>query len=62
MFEVDYYNILIIGIDIIRLHMNIISKLVFSIILHLFLLYILLEGEYQSFSLVVFFINPQLDS
>ena len=40
------YNILTIGIDIIRFHVNIISELVFSIILWLFLLHIPLEGEY----------------
>ena len=44
--QVDCYIILTIGIDIIEFHVNIISELVFSIILHLFLLHNLLEGEY----------------
>ena len=39
-------HILTIGIDIIGFCVKIISELVFSIILHLFLLHILLEGEY----------------
>ena len=33
-------------VDIIRFHMSIIYELVFSIILHLNILYILMEGEY----------------
>ena len=45
-FEVDCYKILTIGIDIIRFCVNIIGELVFSIILHLFLFHVLLEGEY----------------
>ena len=45
-FKVNCYNILTIGIDIIGFCINIISELVFSIILHIFLLHILLEGEY----------------
>ena len=44
-FLVDCYNILTIGISILGFFVNIISELVFSIILHLFLLF-LLEGEY----------------
>ena len=46
--QVDCYNILTVGIGIIRFHVNKISELDFSIILHLFLLYILLEGEYYN--------------
>ena len=45
-FKVDCYDILAIGIDIIGFNVNIISDLGFSIILYLFLLYIILEGEY----------------
>ena len=45
-FKVDCYNILTIRIDIIGFCVNIIGELVTSIILHLFLLHILLEGEY----------------
>ena len=45
-FKVDYYNILTIGIDNIESYVNIISELVFSIILHIFQLHILLEGKY----------------
>ena len=45
-FKVDCYDILIIGIDIIGFDVNIIGELVFIIILYLFLLHILLEGEY----------------
>ena len=37
---------LTVGIDIIGFDINIISELVFIIILYLFLLHILLEGEY----------------
>ena len=44
-FEVDCYDILTIGIDIIGFDVNIIRELVFTIILYLFLLHILLEGE-----------------
>ena len=45
-FQVDCYDILTIGIDIIRFDIKIISELVFSIILYLFLFHIHLEGEY----------------
>ena len=45
-FKVDCYNILIVGIDIIGFDVNILSDLDFTIILYLFLLHILLEGEY----------------
>ena len=45
-YEVDCYDILTIGIDIIRFEVKIISELVFTIILYLFLLHIYLEGEY----------------
>ena len=45
-FRVDCYDILTIGIDIIGFDVNIISDLGFTIILYLFLLHILLEGEY----------------
>ena len=58
-FLVDCYNILTIRIDIIGIYMNIISELVFFIILHLFLFYILLA---KVVSLVVLFINSQLVS
>ena len=40
------YNIFIVEINIIEFHVNIISDLGFTIILYLFLLCILLEGEY----------------
>ena len=50
-------------IGIIRFHMNIIHELVFSLILHLFLLYIFFwKVNTTFFSLVVFFINSQLVS
>ena len=45
-FKVDCYDILTVWIDIIGFDVNIISKLVFTIILYLFLLHILLDGEY----------------
>ena len=45
-FYIDYYDILIVGIDLIGFDVNIINELVFTIILYLFLLHILLEGEY----------------
>ena len=45
-FKVDCYDILTIEIDIIRFDVNIISDLGFTIILYLFLLHIILEGEY----------------
>ena len=45
-FRVDCYDILAIGIDIIGFDVNIISDSGFTIILYLFLLHILLEGEY----------------
>ena len=45
-FEVDCYDILTIRIDIIGFDVNIISKFVLTIILCLFLLHILFEGEY----------------
>ena len=44
-FKVDCYNILVVGINIIEFHVNIISELVFLIILHLFLLHILLKDD-----------------
>ena len=44
-FQIDCYNILTFGIDIIGSYVNIIRALVFCIILHLFLLHVLLEGE-----------------
>ena len=59
-FYVDCNDILTIGIDIIRFDINIIRELIFTIILYLFLLHIHLEGEYLSFSLIIFFINSQL--
>ena len=40
------FNFLTIGIDIIGFSIKIISELVFTIILYLFLLHILLEGGY----------------
>ena len=49
-----------IGIDMIEFVVNIISELVFIIILYLFLFHILLEGGYYFFSLVLFFINSLL--
>ena len=54
-FKVDWYDILTIGIDIIGFDVNIISDLGFTIILFLFLLHILLEGEYYSFFTCNFF-------
>ena len=45
-FKVDYYIILTIGIDIFEFDVNIISDIGFTIILYLFLLHFLLEGEY----------------
>ena len=54
-FQVDCYNILTIGIGIIRFHVNIISELDFAIILHDFLLYIFLEVEYYNFFACGFF-------
>ena len=42
----DCYDIFTVGIDIIRFEVKIISELVFTIILYLFLLHIHLEGEY----------------
>ena len=45
-FEVDCYDIFTIGIDSIGFDVNIISKLVFTIIFCFFLLHILFEGEY----------------
>ena len=45
-FRVDCYDILTVGIDIIGLDVNIISDIGFTIILYLFLLHVLLEGEY----------------
>ena len=54
-FYVDCYDILTVGIDIIRFDINIISELVFTIILYLFLLHIHLEGKYLSFFTYNFF-------
>ena len=54
-FEVDCYNIVTFESGIVRFHVNIISELDFSIILHLFLLYIFLEGEYYNFFTCDFF-------
>ena len=45
-FLVDCYDILTVGIEIIEFDINIISELVFTVILYLFLLHIPLEGEY----------------
>ena len=45
-FEVDCYDIITIGIDIIRFEVKIISELIFTVILYLFLLHIHLESEY----------------
>jgi len=45
-FWVDCYDILTVEIDIIGFDVNIISELVFTIILYLFLLHIHLEDEY----------------
>ena len=45
-FKVYFYDILTVGIEIIEFDVNIIRELVFTIILYLFLLHILLEGEY----------------
>ena len=58
----DCYNILTIGIYIIGLCVNIISELVFSIILDIFLLYILLEGKYYSFFTYDFFQKLSIQS
>ena len=49
-----------IGIDNIGFSINIISELVFAIILHFFLIHILLEDEYLGFFTYIFFIDPQL--
>ena len=46
MFWIDCYDIITIGIDIVGFCVNIVSELVLSIILHLVLLHIFLEGEY----------------
>ena len=54
-FYVDCYNILTFGIGIVRFHYNIIRELEFLIILHLFLLYIFLEGKYYIFFTFGFF-------
>ena len=56
-FLVDRYNILSVHIVIIGFHVNILSELVFSIILHLFLLHILLEDEYCKFFHLQFFLQ-----
>ena len=53
-FKVDCYNILTIAIGIIIFHVNIISELDSSIILHIWKLNTII------FSLVVLFINSQL--
>ena len=53
-FQVDCYDILTIGIDIIGFDINITSELDFTIILYFFLLHILLEGEYQSIFTCIF--------
>ena len=49
-FLINYYNILIIGIDIIEFYINAYCDLVFTIILYLFLFHIFLKGAYQDFS------------
>ena len=49
-----------IGMDNIEFYANIINKFVFSIIVHLFSVYILLEGDPKVFSFVILFINSQL--
>ena len=54
-FNVDCYDILTIGLDIIRFGINITSELVFIIILYFFLLHIHLEGGYLSFFICNFF-------
>ena len=45
-FQIDWYTILTVGIDIIGFSVNIISELVFTIILYLFVFHVLLEGGY----------------
>ena len=45
-FQVDCYDILTVGNDIIEFNVNTINELVFTIILYPFLYHILLEGEY----------------
>ena len=47
-FQVDCYDILIVGIVIIGFDVNLISDLDFTIILYLFLLHILLGGGYKK--------------
>ena len=54
-FQSDWYNILTIGIDKIGFRVNMISELDFFTIVHIFLLYILLEGKYYSFFTCGFF-------
>ena len=45
-FQVDCYDILTVGIDIIEFNVNTTSELDFTIILYPFLFHIHLEGEY----------------
>ena len=45
-FQIDWYTILTVGIDIIGFFVNIISEFVFTIILYLFLFHVRLEGGY----------------
>ena len=45
-FQIDWYTILIVGIDIIGFSVNIISELVFTIILYFFLFHVLFVGGY----------------
>ena len=59
MSEVDSYNIFAIGIDIIEFHIKIISKLVFSLILHLFLFHIFLESDYYFHKLLTLYHKMQ---
>ena len=59
-FQANCYNILTIGIDIIRFHANISSELVLSIILHLFYFVFFWKVNTEVSSLVIYFINSQL--
>ena len=58
-FKVDCYDILIVGIDIIEFDINIISELVFTIILYVFLFIFFWKVNTKFFSLVIFFMNSQ---
>ena len=60
-FEVDFYNILTIGIDIIEFDVNIISKLVLLSFYTFFYFIFFWKVITKVFSLVIFFINSQLN-